>query len=369
MSGRSRNRFVALGIVLLLVGYIFLSHQLEKSAQLSTTTVYGRKAIGISVFMDLINRLGGKAMDIQSSFLEKIPADLEAIAILAPQATITPREANLLRVFVEEGGTLILSAHTLEHTAQIQSILTTQLISVGFVEISDFKNRELLIAKPKADSLFFRKDESYAFYGLVQFNGCEKGQLECHYRQFNVGQGRVHVFASVPPFANRLINQSDNGAAAIRMARIIPRIAFDEFHHFFSDRTFGDLMARPAFGITIVGIVLILMLFFLFAHTPLHEKHLIPPPRKRPEGFHDFNERFIQGAIKKPSHYRENLTTYYDFLRRLFPESQAEITQEERTEFFKASREGLSESQFLSEATKILDLHHKLLKRKGRITT
>jgi len=366
------NRWIAVALVGAFIVYLLYQLHSAKEDKISTTTSLGQRAPGTSVFFELINALGGTAKTQQSPYLEAIPQTnaSEAIAVLSPSAPFTEREGRLFSLFVEKGGTLLLSLHAPQHEDSTKALFRELGISPRFSEDPQFKNRNPIAVKANHTNAFFQAGESYAFYGLLQLEDhCKSDPLACRFAEYSIGKGKVYLFASLPPFSNGLLAHADNRKLALRIAKIFPRMTFDEYHHYFSDRTFWDMMKRPAFGLTIAGIFIMLLLFFFFAHTPLHDKHLIPPPRKRTSTFHDFNEHFLQTAIKKPAHYRDNLSQYYIFLKSLFPEARERIIVQQRRHDAEISNQAITQVGFLREVSKIIGFHHHLLKRKGKITS
>lgn len=369
MSNVTRNRLAA-GAVLAL-GALFLLSQwnLARQEKLSAATTFSHKSLGTSIFFDLITRLGGSARTLSSPLLEELPyTGKETLALLSPSGFISKREAKLFANFVKRGGTLVLSAHQEVHRAALTELLAAFAFKTKLELIGNFENGHTREVKATHDRFPFAAGESYAFYGLFHLGACPTESIDCYFQEIPHGKGRVLLFASVPPFSNVLLQNGDNRKIAARLARGHSDWTFDEYHHYFSDRTFWDLMRRPAFGLTMVGIGLMLFLFFFFAHTPLHEKHLIPPERRRPVNFHQFNEHFVRAAVGRPGHSRDTLLQYYHFLARAFPEEAGAIEAEKQAHMSQANLEALSTAGLTKEANRVLHFHYQLLLRKGRLT-
>ena len=97
-------------------------------------------------------------------------------------------------------------------------------------------------------------------------------------------------------------------------------IAFDEYHHFFSDRSLVDLFANPSFSVPLLGMSLLLILFFMFAHTRFHERHresLQIPARS----VHEWNEGVVSSSLTDFT--RENaLALHRGYLERILRHSK-----------------------------------------------
>jgi hypothetical protein len=266
---------------------------------------------------------------------------------------------------VKAGGKLLLSVQDPQDVAALSELTRDLGISLALTENKDFKNGELASFDIHDGPLANPKETYLTYSNFYLTNPLHPGSGYFNYKK--VGKGEVFSFVGLGPFSNILIAKKDNSELAIRMAKSFPSITFDEYHHFFSDRSFFDLLKDPAFGATIAGIVATLILFFFFGHTPLHEKHLIPPPRKRPVSFHEFSEKFLRSTIERKGSFEETLAEHYRLLSRLYPDVQPEIENQRLTQVRKLGAQPMKRPQFLKAIEELVHFHAEILKRKGRL--
>jgi hypothetical protein len=83
---------------------------------------------------------------------------------------------------------------------------------------------------------------SYAFYSpfLLGDAACEREQSDCFYREIRRGAGTVYIQLGLPLVANGMLGRADNRNFALALAGHFAEFAFDEYHHFATEKTLAD---------------------------------------------------------------------------------------------------------------------------------
>jgi hypothetical protein len=112
----------------------------------------------------------------------------------------------------------------------------------------------------------FREGEVYEFYSRTRFHSplCDKHPVHCYVRVAPWHKAQSVFLAGVPVFSNALLGREDNAKLALRLLYGRQRIYVDEYHHYFSERTWWDLVREPifAFAASCFGLALFLYAFF-----------------------------------------------------------------------------------------------------------
>lgn len=303
MSSAKKRAWLGLAIVGFLVFSVWAEHYGANAEKHRSVTVFGRSALGTSVFHQWLTETKAAPTRLaQKAVLTESDVGNEAYAILSPRAPISKREAKQLEAFVRNGGKLILSSHN-EATQRNLRYLATQLnVALPDEEVEGFTNAIAVTLSVTKDDALFRRGEKIAFYSAHQFGGraCATDPLACYRQIHSLDKGTVLVLAGLPFFANGLIAQADNSAAALRLAAWGKGITFDEYHHFFSDRTWLDLLKNLSFSVPMFGMLLLMILYFVFGHAEFHQKR--PPAEKLPaNSMHDWNEGIVTASVTRDS--------------------------------------------------------------------
>ena len=197
---------------------------------------------------------------------------------------------------------------------------------------------------------------------------CVAEPWPCYVRREAAGDGEVLIFAGFPPLSNALISRGDNARLAFRLVDGTEGIAFDEYHHFFTDRTVGDLLATPSFFFPLIGFVGIVLLFLIFGYSEYHETAMQEPSSTPARSHHLFNEKIVQGVMARPTGLKEGITRQATFMSRAFPRERDLIEQETRR---LAGKYGASvtERDLLARAGELTALHRKILTQRRRLTS
>ena len=325
MNSTQKRALFGLAVAGLILFAQIAEHFGNSAEKLKAVTAFGRSATGTSAFHQwLIETKAAPAKLARKALLHETDLGTEAYAILSPRSPVTARESKQLHAFVQKGGKLILSFHDIPTRKNLAHLVGVLGFSFSVQEAPAFENGKATVVEVEKDDLLFKKGEKIAFYSADQLGGfaCALNSLGCFREIHEVGKGTVLLLAGLPFFSNGLIGLENNAAAALRLARWGNGIAFDEFHHFFSDRTWVDLLLNLSFSLPLLGLLLLLILFFVFGHTRFHQKQReVPPPSAN--SMHDWNEGIVTASVTNYS-LAEAMAFHRRSLQQIFKRGVAE---------------------------------------------
>lgn len=309
----------------ILLWLVSMPHQTERQQRV---TVFSRGNASLSAFRDWKDVAPGQSATInQSAFLFSealFNAQVDGIMMASPRDTITQKEARVLSDYVRRGGRLILSAHDRATYAHFRFLWRALEINETVEDNSDFKNQHVIAVSPKYPSELFRPGRQYGFYSLIRFAGkpCAPNGLACFAREIPFGQGHVLLTLGLPLPGNAMMAQVDNADFTLALGKWAPRLMIDEYHHFYTQNTRGDLLARADVALPLGGMIVGLVLFFIFGHAPFHQRQL---PTEISRTYHELNENVVRGFLQQRTNAGDAIDMQQRFLLRLFPDQQATI--------------------------------------------
>lgn len=358
-----RSRLFLIGLVLVAtLLYFWVGSATEHREKMSTVTIFGKGGGGVGLFYELLQRRSVMTTVLQRPFLTKETfAGAHTVLLLSPSMRLSAREENQLLDFVSDGGTLFVSVHNRDSFLQLVPLLRKLGLPTVVEDTPDFKNGAAQSSTNKEKIGPFNEKESYEFYSPIRFGPCLES---CFARTLKMGKGQVTLALGLPVFSNALIAKADNKNVAFRLASS-PHILVDEYHHFFSDRTFSDLLARPPFFLTMTGILTLLLLFFFFSYSSLsYPRNKSSRVERTGMGFHHLGESLLTSVIEKGDSDREALARHQSFLKKSAlgapPEFEARLK-----EIVPEITQVLPKNSFISKARRLVKLHQEWLDRKA----
>lgn len=347
-GGRGFRIALVVFVAALIVALLIFSGAQQKRAGV---TSYGSSPSGLSVFYEL-------GQDVSPGVLQRMTravlsedelASLDYFLLLAPIAPISKREAELIRTAVLQGTFLVMSFHTREQHARLAPVFSALETTVRLEPVQDFENGvpEQVIAK--ADSALLEANRPYFFYSRFKLGGsrCRRSRIECFYQEFELPEGgKFAVVAGVPPLANGLIGRGANRRIAYQMLQS-DQVKLDEYHHLFAETSLGELLTFPEFILPIVGMIIGIILFFLFGYTPLRFEESGVAPAAFGPSHHDLYLGIVSGVLGQHEGARDGLEFHRKILARLHPEVNVDRSDE------------------LRSASELISKHQALLKERG----
>jgi len=344
-------------------GYVASQETIQGNQRKASVSAYNRRSGGVSIFSEFKSRLGKGSVTIRKSpFLyDEDLSGVDALFILSPTNEISVREASIIADYIDAGGTLVLGIHDLTGMVRSRNLLEVLKGGATIVEDPHFRNGQSVLLTPKQDLFVFKGGETYELYSsvLLDRTDCRGGGFECYAHEFTHGKGRVVMLAGLPFFGNVLVSRQANKQAALRLAERYGTVQIDEYHHFFTDRTFWSLLAKPSFSVPILGSILGALLLLAFGHSEFHERSSEGPrDEKPPRTLHGLGESIVFRVFEKPSAYPAILGRHREFLERLFPGRKKELEHARKRTLMRA----IGQKEFLFEARRLLSLHRRWMR-------
>ncbi len=353
----------AFGIVALALLFIWGTVQNARNDRLASVTSFSPGSSGTEIFTELLRRTSPDDFAVQkTAYLDKEAVEeFSTVLLFGPTATVTEREASILAEFVKSGGTLLLSFHNEATETNAKHVLKALGIDLATKEAAHFVDRQGVTVRPAKTSALFRESEGYVFYSSRVFDraGCTGNEFECFVHEQSVGEGTVTIFAGFPPLINPLIGKGSNPSLAAALLTGQTPILIDEYHHFFTEKSLGDLFLLPSFSVPIFGMVLTAILFFLFGAPSAQLSTPDKTVRRSGRSYHQMNELILSGLLRQDETLEASVARLKSYLLRTFP------NQRERIERAAVRNEGPDQSDILRHAKKLFLLHRELLQQKA----
>ncbi len=362
---RRKTIYLAIGLILFVFLYIWVEWKKSKIPQMTSTSVYGQSSLGVQLFYRLAEELDSDQVVVhrKSLWQGEIPPNA-ILFLLSPKKDLSSRYIEILSTFVERGGRLVLSFENNSSWLNIQPLLKKLQGPSKMTEDKQFKNAKLSIKSPKKNLSWLQTKENYAFYSRywIEGEGCSKGSFSCYVRQWSHKKGEVTLMAGLPLFSNALLERKDNRQFAFRLIAEDAPLWFDEYHHFYSDHTFGQLLLKPSFGLPLLGMMICVWLFFILGHNRFSEAQTQQKKQPATASFHRLNENILEKRLEASGHYQNVLRLHQSFLEKIFPYAKNEIAALETHVAYG------NHQQFLKRAQALIQLHRDLIARKKSLS-
>lgn len=342
----------------------------QRAEQHRAVTVYSRSNKSLSLFREWKETTPGQSVSInRKAFLfPQALAEFDAIMIASPRMHIQSKEAKNLADYVANGGRLVLSAHDRKTYENLSSVLYKLGIDAAIQDHEEFTNKQISAVTPPGKHPLFDPQRQYGFYSLIQFDcaceseasACAPQELDCFVHHKDFDRGQILLLLGLPLPANAMVERLDNIDFTLALGRWAPHLLIDEYHHFFTDKTFKDLVARLDFTLPLGGMIVGLVLFFLFGHSRFHERPFKPV---RARAYHELNENIVRKYLQDPSLALEAVDQQRQFLQRLFPEQTEAVDHLYQNGRQTVSRNPKALPQVLRD---FVHFHREQLKSRGR---
>lgn len=359
MSGL-RRFLPALLVVFAFILYLGLQFTAGRKEKYRSVTALSEGSSGMSIFFTLGSRLGeGRVRLLKEPLLKEGTLErTDLFMILSPRQPVSKREGELLRRYVEGGGTVLLSFHDEETRDNLIEGAVGLGVTLDTNEDENFSNGKTVTVAADHDEGLIETGKQYEFYSRLLLASCSSGGVSCYVSRTPIEKGVVYVMTGIPIFANSLIERSDNRSAAFSLLERYPAIAIDEYRHFFTEKSVADLLLEPLFFFPVFGLILLAVLFFLFGRINRNDVSLGYGKEENSRSFHEMNEEILSGLVTKISSRYDLFDKHAAFLRTLFP---TEITEINRV--LESSRPG---EKNLKTGAELLSLHRSIIhKRRG----
>jgi hypothetical protein len=328
---KSSKVLVLVGLLSLLGLFIFLqvlAARRSSSAQVSTVASSGT---GLSTFLSFADKLYPSQVTLKRSavFSSEELRQTGAMLILSPEMDISTREGAILKKFVQDGGLLLLSFHQKSSWRALAQLRTALGITEEIEPFTEFENYKSNRATAPQGIPLFEGGEVYSFYSALTFTRkeCRGGNFDCFVLHHRLGQGDVVLISGLPPLANGLLPFSGNQVFAANLIPTVGSVVIDEYRHFYSDKTLGDLLTKPSFIFPMLALLTGALGFFIFGYSePARLADRSRREKVRP-AFHDFSLNALRGILATSEGLAGAVALQEKSLVARFPSGAARIKQ------------------------------------------
>lgn len=362
--------WIAIGVCGLALSAVFIKdYQEVKNVKFGTYTTHSPRSTGLSVFYRLMELHGQSIQRFQQPILKTEELEqFDTLMIFSPSMAISTREAKKVKAYVEQGGRLILSFHDRRSWLNLRSILTYFELDRRVKNEATFQNQESLKIWPDQNIGSFEAGKKYQFYSRMIFDDaeCKRDRFLCYVREAKVGEGRVELWSGLPPLNNALISKDANAQLAEALAKYAGKIGVDEYHHFFADKDFWDLLGLPEVWIPLAGMILMMMIYFIFGGN-LTDLNRHSDSSTGPRiSYHDINQGVLEKAVSQLQNRRDALMEHREFLIRIYPRFRVAIDQ--KLGQVASPDKVITKKQFHEATHALIKIHTQIAKRTKKWT-
>jgi len=362
----SRKVLITLLAACSLIAYFTYQSSVNQKEKLSSSTSFGLSASGMSLFREGLEQLTENRVKLskQAVFYEEDLRGVGGYFLFAPKAPVSKRESRLLKQSVEQGMTLFITAVGPGGWERLRELHEEFSIEHSIISWELFENSTPVIINADQSLWPLIEDQSYAFYSQHIFESAkcnpEQLSLDCFVFRQVVGSGQIIIILGFPPVSNALLQFVDNARIMSELAQLPGELLIDEYHHFFSEMSFSDLLLEDNFLYPILFLLIGILLFLFFGETSNFRKHQTKSP-VRIEDFHQFTRSLLQGVNASTKAKISLLEHHKAILERKFPEKRGEL---DKLRFNKVR----SRLDFTNMATRLCQLEYNFIKQKQKLT-
>ncbi len=394
-----RNILILVAVLIFTPLYFYMDHATIERQKLGTVTTFSKAVGGLGLFYTLAKE--STSIDLIKKPILKWEelSQYKAIVMASPLFVPSERQGAILAEYVGYGGTLVLSFHN-EATFDIVKIIVGDIAgSGGFTlkEDAHFKNGEAVNVTGKAilgdERLkLFSPAETYTFYSPWRLHDVEEKtdvtktdgdttpdnfstrsipqdktppDLNHYVKIIEAGGGEVIVLAGLPPMGNALIGKTDNKNLSYRLLTTLSPLAIDEYYHGYSDRTIWDLFDLPLFALPITGMIVLMIVYFIFALDPLAT--IVVGDNKKTAvatSHHRASELIFVDFLSEPKLHEHALNEQARFLKQLF--AQDKVLVDKKLNAIITRHKNLKQKKdFLLAARELTVFHNELSQAHG----
>lgn len=269
-----------------------------------SASIYDEGPGGASVLRRYVESMGARTFALQGRFAPDA-GEAAVLFVLGASDPFTPAEADALREYVSEGGTLVIATEV--GLAEQLALEAFGVHVIGFARTGAYEVQGVALAAPPARTIELDRARLLDAAGATVLAGDAGRPVVA---MATLGRGTVFVVGALGPFLNATIGDADNGRFALALsapaldAALLDRpggaVAFDEYHH--GLREAADPLV-VLFG-SWPGRTLLLMLAATYAYLVLSGRRLgraIPLDPRPPRSSLEY-VRGMAGLLRRSGH-------------------------------------------------------------------
>jgi hypothetical protein len=269
----SEQLIIVLIIAAILLVYVIGEQQQEKVTSEAAVT-RGSGALSLDRLTKFAESSEGDlkihAWRKPTNFAQDLPADQpseQTLMFLGLRMRPSVREMKLLEEFLPQAERqIIFAGHDDPSEFIMENFAAAMGLRLDLRRNSNFENFAPVRITSTVNDWPFREGEVYEFYSRTRFlsPACQQHPVHCYIRVAPWHKAQTVFMAGVPIFSNAMLGREDNAKLALRILEGRRQVYVDEYHHYFSERTWWDLAREPmfAFAATLFGLALLLYAFF-----------------------------------------------------------------------------------------------------------
>jgi len=296
----------------------------RKRVESTHVSVESSSAYGLYTVQQFLFEDGKSSVEIwREPFLHPLtsPEGKQLLIVPPPIGRFSNVEVKHVSEFVSGGGAVWINAHEPEDLIRLGNLTQALELELQLEEDPHFKNYHVAEIAGSHFSPFFSEDETYMTYASYRWKNpeCEMTEFQCIFHTATYGDGMIVVQSGLNLLSNSLISLSSNREVLFRLAEVFPSIAVDHYHQMAGTKTWLDLLLSPQFSLPLLGLLIMIYGFLIFARSPIQDQSLIhATPRKQMSSLNFFESLFLT-HLKLPEFQKSSLRHYAKFLERKYP--------------------------------------------------
>ena len=312
------------GSIALFVIYVVLSVMASDNSKRASVTSFSQGSFGVSIFAELVEREKKSTLTILKKAILNLEQlrEYDALLVLAPTRSFTGREVRIIREYVEQGGTLITSFHSEKTFNALYEIIP------NLPELKDASTYnpgmpfEVTTTEGDTQLPTHAKMRFYS-HQFFDVSSCRGSDLSCVLYRAEYGEGGYIVLLGIPPLANALLPLGDNYLFAGAIIDRFSTIAVDEYHHFFTEKTWKDVVATPWVTIPLVVMLIGVIVFHLLGQPEVEARS--DTSEITSMSALAFGQAMFGNIIRGPEYFDGLAPIQRDYLIHLFPHQRKQV--------------------------------------------
>jgi|GEM_PF-4771097 len=269
----SEQLLVVSAIVAVIAAYVLQEHQAQSPTS-EAAVIRGKGALSLDRFAKFAQSTDGR-LEVHAwrkplNFARDLPTDppsRQTLMFLGLRMRPSAREMKLFEQFLPQSERqIVFAGHDSASEMVMEQFAHAMGLSLDMRRNSNFENFAPVRITSTVNEWPFREGEVYEFYSRTRFHSplCDKHPVHCYVRVAPWHKAQSVFLAGGRAVLNALLGREDNAKLALRLLSGRQKIYVDEYHHYFSERTWWDLVREPifAFAASCFGLALLLYAFF-----------------------------------------------------------------------------------------------------------
>ncbi len=342
---KNKNFAIALLVILTVLYFVAQIKQSHKKSQDGINT-NSKSPLGLSIAKTYLSdqvQLNKKAFH---DYLDLKAYDM--IAVHSPKFPLSLYEIETLKTYAYEGGNLLFTALTEDDYKRLnlQSLVATKETKksgdkyVKAAKDKTFKNGETTempwpgmqtikhysaihwVEVIEKKDLKDNKEKNKSYLDPEEVHLVHNPE---YLLQWPLGRGSVTVLLGVPPYANSMLQFSENQDFLKLLKRQYPNIMWDVYHHYVKQAGLSDLFKDIQVVVPILGFVLFVLLYFFMSPQKTIEN--TEQENEQIPSYHEFYEGLFSSLFKYDKGREDAYAFFHKKIEQLYGLKQDKLVQ------------------------------------------